>query len=150
MREHINSKMKNLVFLLGLLFTDLLCAQNQNDSIVDRPSHSEGVGPYEYMEVDVHPKYPGGMERLSQELMKEVSRSYTGRECRKLAEIRIEVYVKVSSKGEITYVEISKSNCEKLNEVVISAFKKLEKFEPAMKNGHPVRFAYIVPFVFTQ
>jgi outer membrane biosynthesis protein TonB len=145
--------MKNLFFLLALLFAANLCAQNttqqQNDTTIENQDGSEKIDT-SYVTIEVRAMYPGGLQKLTQELMDEIGRFYTGRECRLREEISIYVYIKISAKGEISEAGIQKSNCEKLDPIVLAAVKKLKNFDPAMKNGHPVMSVIIIPFAFPK
>lgn len=103
--------------------------------------HEEG-----WSEIDESPTYPGGVEALYSQLLKKIKYPKKSRKANKEGVAYIEFIV--NQDGHLSDISVIKGFDAECDEVALNAVKQLSSFEPAMKDGKPVRARMIIPISF--
>lgn len=123
-----------------------LPAYQDGKAIAKEVTFSLGIHPNgTFADID-KPSYPGGMSALMQFLSSNIK--YPVEAVEKGIAGRVECKFVVESDGSITNIQISKSVDPLLDNEAIRVVSSMPKWNPAKKNGMPVRTKYTLPVPF--
>ena len=141
-----------LIPFLGMLFIAQSFNVRAQVAIVAEPPEIEKVNPGQqkedqvFIEVDVHPEYPGGMDALMKFLMENLRYPQEARNER----IQGTVFVTfvVEKDGSVTDIKTLRGVAPSLDEESIRVVKAMPKWEPGVLKGEPVRVQFNLPLRF--
>jgi len=90
--------------------------------------------------------FPGGAYALQKFLSKNMSLPVGAKPIDADPYIRVYYSFLVGETGEISDINLVKSNCKECEAPILEAIKKMPKFIPATEAGQPKKLKYIMPF----
>ena len=126
--------MKNAFFTILISVLTLgASAQKQND-IINIDTTAPVV---DFTAIDTQPMFPGGYDKLYQ---------YIGKNLKSIdASGIMKVAFIVETDGRLTDIKVPGKLSPKTDAEVIRVLKKSPKWQPAMKDGKPLRVLYTIP-----
>lgn len=131
------------IYLVVLLLGMTLLSFGQN---VDEGNHEEESVELKRDLPDEMPEFPGGFDKLAEYIQKNLEYPIMARESG--IQGRVFVGFIVESDGTITHVEVVRGIGGSCDEEAVRVIQCMPKWNPAKKDGKPVRCQFTVPIVF--
>ena len=128
--------MKNIPLILVLLFIGgSVYAQSGTDSISNTSDTAKVV--------IIQPEFKGGYKSLSKYIADNLV--YPADAKRRSVDGQVEVEFTVEKSGDLSYIGVVKGLDDAVDEEIVRLFKTMPRWNPATKNGKPVRYKLRMP-----
>lgn len=124
----------SLILILPFLFAPVV-AQSETDSVSNLSDTAKVV--------IVQPEFKGGSKSLNEYIS--VNFVYPADAKRRSVDGKVEIEFTVEKTGDLTYIGIVKGIDSSVDEAIVNLFKTMPRWNPATKNGNPVRYKLRMP-----
>lgn len=124
----------SLILILPFLFAPVV-AQSETDSVSNLSDTAKVV--------IVQPEFKGGSKSLNEYISENFV--YPADAKRRSVDGKVEIEFTVEKTGDLTYIGIVKGIDSSVDEAIVNLFKTMPRWNPATKNGKPVRYKLRMP-----
>jgi len=148
--------MKNTIIVVLILIFASSCTSSRHVSS-DNGNNEKYIktvrGGVEYREyidsffvVDVMPEFPGGEANLVKFIKENLK--YPKSATKDNTEGKVIITFVITETGEVKYPNVFESVRKDLDKAAIKMIRKMPKWKPGEKDGHPIKVAFKLPIVF--
>jgi Gram-negative bacterial TonB protein C-terminal len=119
----------------------------QNGKLMDGQCFDVSGNLIPHFDYEVMPQYPGGIQRLREDVYKNLQMPEYLKE-HNIPYVQVIAKFFVYESGNVTDITIVKGYNKEVNDEVIRVISKLKKWSPGFKDGELVRIAYSIPLRF--